>query len=245
MKKLLVIQNIETEGPGLFSKIAAQKGFRCEIYKLSKGDHLPIPRKEDLILIMGGPMGVRDINNKTYYWLKKEVQFITEAIENKFPIIGVCLGAQLLAHIMGGKIVKLKNKTNNKYKPEIGWSEISSIKCSYNNNLSLFLKRPLNVLHWHSDRIILPKKSHLIASSDYCREQLFILGKKLYGLQFHAETEGLMTNNWINKDKNFIIDALGEKGQTILKDECNKYELSSLKRRLLFIDKLIDNIIEH
>ena len=53
------------------------------------------------------------------------------------------------------------------------------------------------------------------------------------------------TNNWINKDKNFIIDALGEKGQTILKDECNKYELSSLKRRLLFIDKLIDNIIEH
>ena len=245
MKKLLVLKNIEREGPGLFLKIAKEKGFSPEIYNLSLGEKLPDPKKEDLILIMGGPMSVRDINKKEYFWLREEVEFIKRAIENQISIIGVCLGAQLLAHISGGKIVRLKDEFNIRNKPEIGWSEISSINQKSNDEISLRLKEPLKVLHWHGDRIILPPKIELLASSARCNEQLFKRGEIIYGLQFHAETEGLMTDEWIENDKKFIISGLGENGQEILKNQCRENELSTLNTRVLFIRKLFDKIIEN
>ena len=245
MKKLLVLQNIEREGPGLFLKIAKEKGFLPEIYNLSLGEKLPEAKKDDLILIMGGPMSVRDIGNKKYFWLREETDFLKRAIENQISIIGVCLGAQLLAHILGGKIKQLKDQSNKKNKPEVGWSEISSIDDKSNEEISLKIKEPLRVLHWHGDRIILPPKAELLASSTRCREQLFKVGELIYGLQFHVETEGSMTSEWINNDKNFIISGLGKNGQKILKNQCSEFESSTLNERILFIKKLLDKIIKH
>ena len=244
MKKLLVIQNIEREGPGLFLKIARQKGFLPEIYILSIGHKLPKAKKGDLILIMGGPMSISDINSKKYFWLREETDFIVRAIGNEIPIIGVCLGAQLLSHVFGGKIEKLKDKANKVNKPELGWSEISSINLQSNDELSLMLKKPLKVLHWHGDRMILPPQAELLASSNRCKEQFFKISKYFYGLQFHVETEGLMTDTWIKNDKKFIISGLGENGQKILINQCKNFELISLKARTLFIKKLIKKIIE-
>ncbi len=245
MKKLLVLQNIEREGPGLFSKIAKEKGFFPEIYNLPLGDKLPEAKKEDLILIMGGPMSVRDLNNKKYFWLREETIFINKAIENQISIIGVCLGAQLLAHISGGKIEPLKDESNQANKPEIGWSEISPISKKSNDEKGLRIKEPLKVLHWHGDRIILPPHAELLASSARCSEQFFTIGEFIYGLQFHVETEGLMTENWIRNDKKFIISGLGENGQNILRKQCKDYEPSTLHARILFINKLFNEIIEH
>ena len=245
MKKLLVLQNIEREGPGLFLKIAKEKGFLPEIYNLSLGEKLPEAKKDDLILIMGGPMSVRDINNEKYFWLREETYFLKRAIENQISIIGVCLGAQLLAHVLGGKIERLKDESNKENKPEIGWSEISSIEEKSNEKISLSIKGPLKVLHWHGDRIILPPQAKLLASSNRCREQLFKVGESIYGLQFHVETEGGMTSDWIKNDKKFIISGLGKKGQKILKNQCCKFESSTLNERILFINKILEKIIEH
>ena len=243
MKKLLVLKNIEREGPGLFLKIAKEKGFLPEIYNLSLGEKLPEPKKDDLILIMGGPMSVRDINNEKYFWLRKETYFLKRAIENQISIIGVCLGAQLLAHVLGGKIERLKDESNKENKPELGWSEISSIE--EKSNEKIIIKGPLKVLHWHGDRIILPPQAKLLASSNRCREQLFKVGESIYGLQFHVETEGEMTSDWIKNDKKFIISGLGKKGQKILKNQCCKFESSTLNERILFINKILEKIIEH
>ena len=245
MKKLLVLKNIEREGPGLFLKIAKEKGFLPEIYNLSLGEKLPEPKKDDLILIMGGPMSVRDINNEKYFWLREETDFLKRAIENQISIIGVCLGAQLLAHTLGGKIERLKDESNKENKPELGWSEISSIEEKSNEKISLSIKGPLKVLHWHGDRIILPPQAKLLASSNRCREQLFKVGESIYGLQFHVETEGGMTSDWIKNDKKFIISGLGKKGQKILKNQCCKFESSTLNERILFINKILEKIIEH
>ena len=245
MKKLLVIQNIEREGPGLFLKVAEQKGFLPERYNLSLGDKLPNAKKEDLILIMGGPMGVSDIDNKKYFWLRQETEFIKSAIENQISIIGVCLGAQLLAHVLGGKIERLKDESNKENKPELGWSKISSIDEKFNEEISLRIREPLTVLHWHRDRIILPPEAELLASSTKCSEQFFKVGEFIYGLQFHVETEGLMTRNWIKHDKEFIISGLGRNGQRILKNQCNEFESITLNERILFINKLFDKIIDH
>ena len=245
MKKLLVLKNIEREGPGLFLKIAKGKGYLPEIYNLSLGDKLPEPKKEDLILIMGGPMSVKDINNQNYFWLREETKFIKRAIENQIAIIGVCLGAQLLAHIFGGKVEKLKDKFNKGNKPELGWSDISSIDKKSNDEISRSLIEPLKVLHWHGDRIILPTQAKLLASSARCKEQLFKVGEFIYGLQFHVETEGSMTDIWIRNDKRFITYGLGENGQKILKVQCKEFELSSHNARSLFINKLINKINEY
>ncbi len=245
MKKLLVLKNIEREGPGLFLKIAKEKGFLPEIYNLSLGVKLPEAKKEDLILIMGGPMSVRDINSDKYFWLREEIEFIKRSIENKISIIGVCLGAQILAHILGGKIEKLKDEFNKENKPEIGWSEISSIEEKSNQEINLMLSEPLKVLHWHGDRIILPPQAELLARSSRCNEQLFKVGEFIYGLQFHIETVGLMTDDWIKNDKKFIISGLGENGQKILKKQCKEFELSTQSERVLFIKKLLNTISEH
>ena len=245
MKKLLVLKNIEREGPGLFLKFAKEKGFLTKIYNLYLGEKSPEAKKEDLILIMGGPMSVGDINNEKYFWLREEIDFIKRAIDNQVSIIGVCLGAQLLAHILGGKIERLKDGFNKENKPEIGWSEISSIDEKSNEEQNLLLKEPLKVLHWHGDRIRLPHEAKLLASSARCDEQFFKVGESIYGLQFHVETEGLMTNNWIKNDKKFIISGLGENGQTILKNQCKEFESSSFDARVLFIKKLFNKIIEH
>ena len=67
----------------------------------------------------------------------------------------------------------------------------------------------------------------------------------MYGLQFHVETEGLMTSDWIKNDKKFIISGLGKNGQKILKNQCSKFESSTLDERILFIKKILDKIIEH
>tara|TARA_B100001287_G_C22359963_1_gene379291 strand:- start:15 stop:614 length:600 start_codon:yes stop_codon:yes gene_type:complete len=194
---------------------------------------------------MGGPMSVRDINNEKYFWLREEVKFIKRAIENQVSIIGVCLGAQLLAHILGGKIERLKDELNKENKPEIGWSEISLNDEKSNEEISLMLNEPLKVLHWHGDRIKLPPQAKLLASSIRCKEQLFKVGEFIYGLQFHVETEGSMTDDWIKNDKKFIISGLGENGQKILKNQCKEFESSSFNSRILFIKKLFSKINEH
>ena len=245
MKKLLVLQNIKREGPGLFLEIAKKKGFIPEIYDLSLGEKLPDPKKEDLILIMGGPMSVRDIKNEKFFWLREEIDFIKGAIENQISIIGVCLGAQLIAHILGGKIEQLKDEYNQGNKPEVGWYDISSINNKSNDEISLELKYPLKVLHWHGDRIILPRKAELLASSVRCNEQFFKIGEFIYGLQFHIEITGLMTDDWIKNDKEFIISGLGENGQEILKQQCREFESSTLNARILLIEKLLNKIIQH
>ena len=99
IKRLLVLQHLEIEGPGLFEQFAVERDFVIEIIRLDKKDNLPKTKEGDLILIMGGPMGVKDIGSDKYLWLKLERDFIRKELENKRPIIGVCLGAQLLSLI--------------------------------------------------------------------------------------------------------------------------------------------------
>ena len=102
------MQHLEREGPGLFEQFARERDLKIKIFRLDKKDNLPQTKKGDLILIMGGPMGVKDIGNHRYPWLKLEKNFIKRELENKTPMIGICLGAQLLASAAGGDIEILK-----------------------------------------------------------------------------------------------------------------------------------------
>ena len=239
MRTLHVLQHLEREGPGLFKEIAEKKGLITKIYRIDLGDKLPIAKKNDLILILGGPMGLEDISSGKFPWLKDEINLIKRSIKHNIGILGVCLGAQLLAYASGGKIEKLLGGKPLKLKPEVGWSEILVNDESKYNQI---LKGPLYGLHWHSDRIILPSNAELIASSKRCREQLFKISDSCFGIQFHIEYEDKMIKRWIKEDYKFIIHALGPKGQKILEKQNDLYGNKTINQRVLLINKLIDLI---
>ena len=238
MKRLLVIQHLEIEGPGLFYQIAKDRGMKVKIIRLDIGNVLPETRKDDLLLIMGGPMGVRDIGSAKYPWLRIERDFIKSELNKKTRIIGVCLGAQLLANAAGGNVENLNYGSPPKDLPEIGWSQVFFNKS--NNEFKQFCKTTFHALHWHADRILLPENAVLIASSKNCKEQFFKIGDLAFGLQFHIELEKGMLEKWINKDKIFINKGLGQKGEAILIEEDKKFREKTISKRKLLINTLFN-----
>ena len=121
--------------------------------------------------------------------------------------MGVCLGAQLLAHSTGTKIVPLLNSKTKLPLTEIGWSEIKLVdKCS-KDLLATQDNDSIYALNWHSDRILLNSSANLLASSKICGEQMFRVGTKSFGLQFHIEDDDV--KRWLLEDRDYIIKGLG------------------------------------
>ncbi len=239
MCRLLVLQHLEREGPGLFAQIAEDRGFTVFIFRLDLGDSLPVLKTGDLLLVLGGSMGIRDIGNPNYSWLTKEVDLIKDALNQDIAIIGVCLGAQLLAYAAGGDVEVLNEEISGRPLAEIGWHNVYSHGFENIDKLTTLLGKDFPVLHWHGDRILLPPTAELLASSSRCEEQLFKIGSFAYGIQFHVEIENEMVNRWIEEDKDFISLALGKDGQSILKKQQKEYSNKTLEARLEFINTLI------
>ena len=242
MSRLLILQHLEREGPGLFLAIAEERGFTVTTFRMDLGDSLPNVSNGDLLLVLGGPMGIKDIRHPSYPWLNKEVNIIKQALNQDVGIIGVCLGAQLLAYAAGGDVELLEEAKTGQPLAEIGWHNVFSFafKNKNNNKLTTLLSKPFPVLHWHGDRILLPMTAELIASSHRCKEQLFQIGSKAYGIQFHVEIETEMVNRWIVDDNKFITSTLGRDGQSILIKQQEEFGNKTLESRLEFLNTLFD-----
>ena len=240
MSRLLVLQHLERERPGLFVNLAEERGFSVCTFRLDLGDSLPELRNGDLLLVLGGPMGIRDIGTSTYPWLIEEVGLIKEALNQGIGLIGVCLGAQLLAYAAGGDVETLQEEVFHQPLAEIGWDNIFPESLENNCKLTTLLGHTFPVLHWHGDRILLPNSAELIASSCRCKEQLFSIGSLAYGLQFHVEVDDEMVNTWISEDQKFISSALGADGQSILKQQQKEFGHKTLVNRLVFLNTLFD-----
>ena len=240
MSRLLVLQHLARERPGLFAKVAKERGFTVCTFRLDLGDSLPELRNGDLLLVLGGPMGIRDLGTSTYPWLIEEVGLIKEALNQDVGIIGVCLGAQLLAYAAGGDVERLQDEVSHQPLVEIGWDNIFPQSLDNNCKLTTLLDHSFPVLHWHGDRILLPNTAELIASSCRCKEQLFSISSLAYGIQFHVEIDDEMVNTWIIEDQKFIFSALGTDGQSILKQQQKEFGLKTLESRLEFLNILFD-----
>ena len=240
MTRLLVLQHLERERPGHFLKLAEERGFTVCTFRLDLGDSFPELMSGDVLLVLGGPMGIRDIGTSTYPWLIDEVAFIKEALSQGVGIIGVCLGAQLLAYAAGGDVELLLEEVSQQPLAEIGWDNIFLQSLDNNCKLTTLLDHSFPVLHWHGDRILLPNTAELIASSYRCKEQLFSISSLAYGIQFHVEIDDEMVNTWIIEDQKFISSALGTDGQSILKQQQKEFGLKTLESRLEFLNILFD-----
>ena len=163
---------------------------------LYEGQSLPILDDFDFLVIMGGPMNIYE--EDVYPWLIEEKAFIKKAIDNDKIVLGICLGAQLLADVLGGLIYK------NSYK-EIGWFNVNLTDTGTTSALFNGFPKSFVSYHWHGDTFDLPPACKLLCSSEACQNQAFTYGDRVIGLQFHLEATSKSINNIISNCEREII----------------------------------------
>jgi len=173
------LQHVPFEGLGSMETWFKNQGHTITVTHLYKNEELPSIEDIDWLIVMGGPMGVED--QAIYPWLTEEKAFIKQAIDQNKIVLGICLGAQLIADVLGAYIVK------NSFR-EIGWFPIQLSKEAKASELGTALPNNFDVFHWHGDTFSIPDHAIPLASSEAYLNQGFILNEKIIGLQFHLET---------------------------------------------------------
>ncbi|GAB6909524.1 type 1 glutamine amidotransferase [Desulfosarcina cetonica] len=170
-------QHVPFEGLGSIAPWLENAGHSITRTQFFKSWVLPDPATIDFLIVMGGPMSVNDEN--TYPWLAEEKRFIHEIMMSGKPVLGICLGAQLIASAMGSKVYPNPSK-------EIGWFPIHGTATAGKKTLKF--PETITVFHWHGETYDLPTGANRIASSAVCENQAFQVGRNVIGLQFHLET---------------------------------------------------------
>ena len=185
---VLIIKHIDNEGPGLIEDVLRQ--MKIPFYILSLKPGIPFPKLDGLthVVILGGPMNVYEEDE--YPFLKNEDLFIKEAIQRGKSVLGICLGAQLIAKALGAQVFKAPTK-------EIGWYEVSLTDEGSKDPLFMSLPKKIPVFQWHGDTFEIPKAGKLMATSTYIPHQAFRYGQNVYGLQFHLEVTERMIEDWM------------------------------------------------
>ncbi len=186
---ILFIKHIEIEGPGTLGEFFKETSWKTKIVELDKAGTLPSVDECEAIISLGGPMNVYQADK--YSFLTTEENFLREALGKEIPILGICLGAQLLAKAAGAEVKKAKHE-------EIGWHKVDLTKEGINDPLFNGLNRSLEVFQWHEDTFDIPKRGALLATSSICRNQAVRIDKYAWGLQFHLEITPEMLEAWLN-----------------------------------------------
>lgn len=172
------IQHVEFESPAYLETIMKKHNHHLTTTHLFRNEDFPDCKTFDLLLIMGGPMGVYD--DSAYSWLPNEKKFIRQCVDQKKKAMGICLGAQLLAHVLDAEVQKNRVK-------EIGFYPVRMNNYAGQSVLLKGLPPTYSPFHWHGDTFDIPHGAQLFASSDACRNQGFVLYESIIGLQFHLE----------------------------------------------------------
>ncbi len=172
------IQHVRFEGLGNIEPWAIARGHRLSLTRTFARDPFPTPDQYDWLIVMGGPMGACD--DDRHVWMADEKATIRAAIDSGKCVLGICLGAQLIAHVLGARVYPGPEK-------EIGWLPITKSEAGRSHPLLGAMPDPFTVFHWHGDTFDLPAGATLLASSAGTRHQAFIHGDRVVGLQFHLE----------------------------------------------------------
>jgi GMP synthase-like glutamine amidotransferase len=187
--RALVLQHIAVEGPGRLGPFLEQRGWALDTRALYAEDGLPAePQDYHAIIIMGGPMGVYD--EAVYPFLHQEHAFLQRAITQQVPLLGICLGSQLLAKALGARVYPNACK-------EIGWYTVDLTAAGRADLLFQGVPASVPVFQWHGDAFELPAGAVALASSPQCTHQAFRYGERVYGLLFHLELVPAMIHSWL------------------------------------------------
>ncbi|MBI5873689.1 MAG: type 1 glutamine amidotransferase [Candidatus Omnitrophica bacterium] len=193
MKKILVVRNIEIEGPGTFGEFLEKNNAPYEILDVYNYDAEALSALDLSVIcgvvVLGGPMNVYE--EEKYPFLKAEKALIKKAIENDIPTIGICLGAQLIACVLGSQVRRAPIK-------EIGWYDIVFEESAKKDVLLKGLCPQMKVFQWHEDTFDLPAGAVLLAKNNGIN-QAFRSGGHVWGLQFHIEVNDGMILSWFDE----------------------------------------------
>jgi len=171
------IQHVPFEGLASLEPMLLEKGHTLDCTRLYRDEKFPAVADIDWLIVMGGPMGIYD--DDQYAWLSREKKFIEQAVHAEKTVLGICLGAQLIADILGAKVYK------NVYR-EIGWFPIE--RTTDSTLLGPVLPERVEVFHWHGHTFDIPEGATRVAASEACANQGFVYKDRVIGFQFHLET---------------------------------------------------------
>ncbi len=194
MRRLLVFQHVPWEILGILDRLLRDAGFRIRYMNFGR-DPLAVPRVERYhgLIVLGGPMNCDQVDRHPH--LQTETEAIANAIELGRPVLGICLGAQLIARALGARV--RRNPTR-----EIGWHELHPTAAGRADPLFGTLREREMIFQWHGDRFDIPEQAVHLASSPDCANQAFRYGDNVYALQFHLEVDAAMIRRWLTTPAN-------------------------------------------
>ena len=225
-----ILQHVPFEDIGAIDQWINNRNHRKSYTRLYADDSFPTIDSFDFMIILGGPMGTYEEDK--YSWLIKEKEFIRQTVKSGKKILGICLGSQLLADVLGAEVYKNDKK-------EIGWFPVMLTPDGRNHTLFDGIEDSINVLHWHGDTFTLPEKSIHLLESAACTNQAFLYETHILGLQFHFEATpdsviSMLAND--SEDLNISLDSV-QSSEEIL----NNLHYSNKANEILFtlLDKFL------
>ncbi|MEM0315659.1 MAG: type 1 glutamine amidotransferase, partial [Archaeoglobaceae archaeon] len=192
--RVLILKNSPLEGPGTLEEFLRQRSAEYKVVEVALGEKIPPLDEHEYLVVLGGPMGVYEMDK--YPFLKDVSLAMEKALDKGIKILGICLGAQLFAHVLGSRVYPSKAK-------EIGWSEIKATPEGMKDDVFKTILEPsgkATVFQWHGDTYDLPHGAVRLASSELFPEQAFKYGDS-YALQFHIEITLQMMRDWFSESE--------------------------------------------
>jgi GMP synthase (glutamine-hydrolysing) len=240
MPRAVCIINVAHEGPGLIGELLAGRGYAVELVQAWQGQPLPEDLgPDDLLVVMGGPMGVADIGRPETPWLGPVAELLRGRLARGWPNLGVCLGCQLIAHAAGAAVAPMRTADGRAVR-EVGWGSLDVFTDA--DPVVAGLPSSLEVLHWHGDACSLPEGAVLLASTAACPVQMFRLGRSI-GLQFHPEVDGPTAIQWAVEDAAFVEAANGPGGVEALRAASAEAARRTLPWRRRMLAQALDAIL--
>lgn len=261
MSKAFVLQQAQAFSPGRLIGVLRDFGIPVELRRLDSGDEVPTDLEEiRMVVLLGGPMGVRNIGSEQYPFLAKEVELLKRLIQFDRPVLGIGLGAQLLAHAAGAKVMpnthpgKLPTDPPVEV-PELGWHAVTFPFPGGTEPIVMGMIDQAPMFHWHFDTFELPRLpappappgtpppptgNSLLSSSKLCKNQAFRFKNRLFGFQYHFEFTTHEIDAILSTGREQLVKVLGADGEKTIRDQTNR----NMHRYTRLGDRLIGNFVQ-
>lgn len=263
MSSAVILQHVPFEGPGRIVGVFRDFGIPCDVRHLYKGDEVPTDLDElRVLVVLGGPMGVADVGKPEFPFLAREVELLKRMIVLDRPTLGICLGAQLIAHAAGAKVYAnmkpgAKPEDPPTAMPEVGWAGVQFPFPGGTDPVVFGMNEGAPMFHWHFDAFDLPKLpappnpapppapppptgSVLISSTRACKNQAFRFKSRLYGFQYHFEMTEAGIEALLANRKDDVTKVLGTDGEQKIRDDTKQF----YARHARLGDRVLTNFVQ-